>query len=421
VTGLPTARGWSVAVLAVTALGLGAAWRYPGLAAAGAALALLLVASLGSVARPGRLGVRRVVAPLQVPRFGDCTATLTVTHTGGWLPALVDGVEPVGDSSVAVAAAWLRPGERVERDYRVPTGRRGKLRVGPLRLRRYGLAGLAARTELAGGGVSVRVLPRVLPVRAIPPGVRRGHASADERVAHGGTDLIGLREYLPGDDLRRLHWGTTARTGKLMVREDADPSHAHLAVVLDDRAGSYRTAGEDAAGEDPGAGPGVRFEEAVDAAASLAGAASGTGHPVKLRSMSARLDVEVSGGPGPGHGRGRPAPELLAALAEVTLAEVTLAEPARDAGTGVTPPVPAAPRDLDVLVLISGGGADLTALVLEAGRAAVGVVLVIDPEPAAPVRASGSVLVLSAPSAELLLGHWDGTVAGSGRQGVAGR
>jgi uncharacterized protein (DUF58 family) len=387
----PTGRGWAAAVLVVLALGLAATWRYPGLAAAGLALAVLFAASIGSLLRPGHLAAHRTVDLLYVPRLEPCTATLTVSHTGRWRPVLVDGVEPVGAWSVAVPAAWLRPGSRLERVYPVPTGRRGRLQVGPVRLRRYGLAGLAARTGPTGDAVTVRVLPRMLPVRAVPPGTRRGHVSGDERVAHGGTDLVGLREYLPGDDLRRLHWATSARTGTLMVREDADPSQAHLAVVLDDRMESYRL---------PGADPEALFEEAVDAAASLAGAASAAGHPVSLRSVTRRIDLEVPGGNG-GQATGRPAPELLAALADVALQD-SPTDAAGAAGPGA-----------DVLALVTGSGADLNALVVEASRAVVGVVLAVDPEPVAPVRAGDPVMVLAGARADLLVRRWDETVAGA--------
>jgi uncharacterized protein (DUF58 family) len=386
-----TGRGWSAAVLAVVALGLAAAWRYPGLAAAGAALVVLLAVSIASAAGRSRLTADRVLAPSQVARLGDCSATLVVINTGRRLPVLVDGEEPVGVDLIPLPAAWLRPGRWSEVGYRVPTERRGTLPVGPLRLRRYGVAGLAARTERAGGEVSVRVLPRVLPVRTVPPGARRGHVSGDERVAQGGTDLVSLREYLPGDDLRRLHWATTARTGTLMVREDADPSQAHVTVVLDDRPEGYRF---------PGVDPAVLFEEAVDAAASLAAAASAAGHPVRLRSLSSRLDMAVSGGTG----TGRPDPELLTALADVAL---------RD-GDGAEPFAPLPARDLDLLVLLGGGACDVARLVLEASQAVVGVVMAVDPEPAEPVRTSGSVLLLSAPRAELLLRSWERTVAGAG-------
>jgi uncharacterized protein (DUF58 family) len=386
-----TERGGWVAVLAGLTLVPAVWWRYPGLVAVGAGLGALVLLALASAAVPGRMSARREIEPLQVPRYGRCVASLAIVHHGRWWAATVDGAEPVGDGSVPITTTWLRPGRQVRFDYDVPTQRRGRLRVGPVRLRRRGLAGLAARTSHVGGTAEVRVLPRVLPVRSVPPGARRGHIGADERVAHGGTDLVGLREYLPGDDLRRLHWATSARTGTLMVRDDADPSLAHLAVVLDDREASYRLAAVD---------PRDAFEEAVDTAASLAGAASAAGHPVRLRSVSGRLDVEL---PGATAGAGRPAPELLAALADVALADSGPAE------------ITYQPGDLDVLALVTGTAAEVTALVLEASRAIVGVVLVVDPHPPARVQPSESVLVLRAPRAEDLLRSWDDTVAGGGR------
>jgi uncharacterized protein (DUF58 family) len=259
-------------------------------------------------------------------------------------------------------------------EYRIPTARRGVLQVGPLLLRRRGLAGLAESRSVAGGTVPVRVVPRVLPVRGLPSGVRRGHVGADERVERGGTDLVGLREYVRGDDLRRLHWATSARTGTLMVREDADPARPHLAVILDDRASAY---------PDPDG-----FEDAVELAASLITAATSAGHPVRLLATSGSVDLEDSAG------------DLLsAALAELRL------------GSGDAPAsVPV--RDLDVVAVISGPAAALPPLLLEAGRASVGVVLVVDPDPAAaPVSALGTVLVLRAPTVEHLITTWDTVVA----------
>ena len=80
------------------------------------------------------------------------------------------------------------------------------------------------------------MLPRRIPVLdAGGTGARRRRR---QRLELGGTDLVGLHEYTMGDDLRRLHWATSARTGTLMVREDADPAEPHVCVLLDDRAAS---------------------------------------------------------------------------------------------------------------------------------------------------------------------------------------
>jgi uncharacterized protein (DUF58 family) len=387
-----TQRGVWVLVLATVLLGLGGWWRYPGLLAIGSALVLVTTLDAAVVALGGGLSPRRRIEPLEVPRYGSCTGQLTVVHGGRWFAVVADGAEPVADAVVPVPVGWLRPGQQIEVEYAVPTQRRGRLRVGPLRLRRYGSAGLTAATELAGTTVDVRVLPRVLPVQAIPPGAVRGHVGADERVAHGGTDIVGLREYVDGDDLRRVHWATSARTGTLMVREDADPARPHLAVLLDDRAASY--AGGDTQAY---AGDGTEaFEYAVEVAASLAWAGALAGSPVRVRgcagSLDVALDTAVAGG--------APGPELLSALADVSLVD-------EDGGVATVAPA----GDPDVLVVVTGPAADTSALALTAGRAQTGVVLAVSAT--ASVTAAGPVALLRGPKAEDLLSAWDRVVGGS--------
>jgi uncharacterized protein (DUF58 family) len=392
-----TERGWLVAGLADVAAGLGLWLRYPGLTAAATAFAVLVVFDLAAVSLIRSVRVRRTVVPLQVPRYARCDGSLTIVHSGQILPVSLDGAEPVGEGSVPIVGAWLRPRRPVEIGYTVPSHTRGLFHVGPTRLRLLGPAGLVQRREAAGGPVvSVRVLPRVLPVQAVPTGARRGHVTGDERAARGGTDLVGLHEYVPGDDLRRLHWASSARTGTLMVREDADPSRAELAVMLDDRADSYGAPAIPAIPAIPATA--AAFEDAVDVAAALVAAASAAGHPIRLRTVSGSVDLAD---PGALVATGRPAPELLAALADVTLVGSS------PASSGVL-----GPGDPDVLAFISGTAADRAGLVLEAGRAVAGVVLLVDPGPAAPAHVSGSVMVLSGWRAEDLLSLWDRIVVG---------
>jgi uncharacterized protein (DUF58 family) len=279
-------------------------------------------------------------------------------------------VDLVAGSSMSVDVPLLKPGVVEAVDYAIPTERRGVFDVGPLTLQRKGLAGLAQARTVLGEVVQVRVVPRVLPVRGLPSGARRGQVGADERVERGGTDLVGLREYVPGDDLRRLHWATSARTGTLMIREDADPARPHLAVLLDDSSSSY--------GEEQ------RFEEAVEVAASLVTSALEQGHPVRLLTSSGGTDLEETQDSAP----------ILAALADLELQETD--------GRSTVPV-----RDLDVVAVISG--TTVPALVLEAGRAAFGTVLVVEEK--RPVGAAGSVLVISGEKAEDLVDSWNAVVA----------
>jgi uncharacterized protein (DUF58 family) len=380
----PTARGAGAAVLGAALLAAGVAWRYPGVLGLGSAL--LAVAVLGFLTVLGRapVSVRRSVWPLEVTRFEPCRATLRIRRSPGLLPGGLEAVEHVAGKPVPVRMPRLRRGGTAEVEYPVPTERRGVLAIGPLDLRRRAIAGLAESRAALGGTVQVRVLPRILPVHGMPSGVRRGHIGTDERVQYGGTDLIGLREYVPGDDLRRLHWATSARTGTLMVREDADPSLAHLTVLLDDRAASY---------------PGADMEEAVEVAASLAIAAANSDHGVRLLTVCGQLDVAHLAMPGvPG---GLSARSLVSGLAEV-VAKETDREPE---------PVPLSA--LDIVVVVTGATAGLGPLATEAGRAAVGMVAVVDPQPQAPpVAATGSVTVLRGPTSERLLRLWESVVAG---------
>lgn len=378
-----TARGVGALVLGVLLAGLGLWWRYPGPVGLGAALVVLVAAGVGMVARPAPVRAARAVRPRTVHRLGECTGTLELTSTARRFPLRLDAVDSVGGERVVVDVPLLGPGEATSVGYPIPTARRGVLVVGPLSLRRTGLAGLAESRAELGDAVEVRVVPRVLPVRGLPSGARRGHVGADERVERGGTDLVGLREYVPGDDLRRLHWATSARTGTLMVREDADPARPHLAVLVDDRAGSH----PDVDG----------FEDVVELAASLLTAAVAGGHPVRLLSASGGIDLDVPAGAA-GLGGGD-ADLLLAALADLQLSP------------GEAAPLSVPARDLDVVAVLSGPGADQAPLLLEAGRASVGVIMVVDPTLDTPqTSAVGTALILRAPTAEALIATWDTVV-----------
>lgn len=378
-----TARGVTVLLSGVPLAAAGLWWRYPGLAGLGLAMVGLATAAAVSVSTQAPVVPKRTVRPRTVQRLGACTGTLELVGTSKRLPVLLDATDEVAGAPVPIDIPLLGPGEQVEVEYRIPTERRGVLRVGPLTLRRRGLAGLAVARTFAGEIVEVRVVPRVLPVRGLPGGVQRGHVGADERVESGGTDLVGLREYVPGDDLRRLHWATSARTGTLMIREDADPARPHLAVVLDDQSGGYRDAGD--------------FEDAVEVAASLVTVAMQEGHPVRLLTSSGAVDLEVPAG----------ASDIGGADASLVLAALADLRTVGTAGESGAVSI----RDLDVVAVVCGADADLPPLLLEAGRASVGVVLVLDGDGVNPVSAVGSVLVLRAADAEGLLSGWNTVVA----------
>jgi uncharacterized protein (DUF58 family) len=155
----------------------------------------------------------------------------------------------------------LRPERAVEVDYTVRAPVRGKYRLGPLSVKLTDPFGLC---DVARSFIAADTLVAT-PVVEILPEVRLGGASAGtgesrtRTLATAGEDDAATREYRQGDDLRRIHWRSTARLGELMVRREEQPWQSRAAVLLDCRAFVHR-----------GDGPSSSFEWAVSATASIA-------------------------------------------------------------------------------------------------------------------------------------------------------
>ncbi|HNW93044.1 MAG TPA: DUF58 domain-containing protein [bacterium] len=204
-----------------------------------AALYALAAVLLWPGARP------RVAAELLLPRraVAGRPAPVSVRLRGRmWLPRLAVVVEPLLPETLLPALqprAWqlrlLPPrGERsMTAELRPP--RRGVFPVAGVRLLQYGFAGMAARTATAGGEQELIVHPRAideLPVRDLLAG--RLTALGQRYIpARSGEEFHALREYRPGDPLRRIHWRTTARTGELMVVVAETPALEAPEVWLD--------------------------------------------------------------------------------------------------------------------------------------------------------------------------------------------
>lgn len=89
----------------------------------------------------------------------------------------------------------------------------------------------------------------------------------------GGIAFHTLREYVYGDDLRLIHWRSSARAGKLMVRHNVDTNQPRVLVLLETRPDAYAPSGDD-------------FEQAVSAAASIASGSVSRHFPVQVRTTS---------------------------------------------------------------------------------------------------------------------------------------
>lgn len=388
----PTPRGAGLTLVGLVALGLGLLARYPGLVALGVAALGLVAAAVVALLAPAPLDVTHRLLARSTPRRGGVTAHLGLRNASRWLPLVVTGVERVAGRDLALAPRRLVPGESGDVRVPVPTERRGLVTVGPFVLERRAPADLVRSRDTLGGSSTLRVTPRLLPVDGPPPGRRRGHAGGSARVERGGTDLVGLREYVSGDDLRRVHWASSARVGVPMVRDDADPAEPHLTVLLDDRAVAY-----------VGGPAGDGFEEAVDVAASLVRACADRGVPARCATVSGSVDLDVPAGL-----PGSEGPSQAAAHSLDVLTFVRPTGPADDGAAPAAVSLPAgAPTAVDVLAVVTGRRAAVAPLLLAGQGAAAVVVLVVDPAPERVLDAAGTATVVRGPRAEDLLRGWD--------------
>lgn len=268
-----TATGQAVAVAAVLLLVAGWALGYDELVVWGVACGLALGVALVVLVRSVPLEVRREVEPGRVHRGDVALGQLRITNRGRRATGALAAAEPVGGESVTVQLPRLRAGATATATYRLPTGRRAVLTVGPLTVGREDTLGLLRTTSTAGTAETLVVHPKVYRLSAGPIGrFRPTEGPTSDVMPRGSVTFHALREYVVGDDLRHLHWPSSAHTGTLMVRQHVDTSEPRTTLVVDTCRHRYARA--------------ELFEEAMDAAASLVAAAGTGGHFLQLATTS---------------------------------------------------------------------------------------------------------------------------------------
>ncbi|GIJ23877.1 DUF58 domain-containing protein [Micromonospora lutea] len=286
-----TARGIGLLGAAVLLLGAGFRFGYPELTLLGAAAGTAVAVALVAAARRPRLVVSRQADPDRVARGEPAAMTLTVRNAGRVRAVSMVATDRCGDLVVPVPVLRLRAGADTTVSYAVPTSRRGVVPVGPLRVTRRDPLGLVVLARSYGDVVPVWVHPRVHPLRAVPTGAGRSLDGRVDAVPHGSITFDSLREYVVGDELRRVHWRTSARVGELMVRENVDTSLPRIVVLVDNRSVAHPELVR---------GVAESFEAACEAAASVVAAAVREDLPVVLLFVAAEDTSAESIGTGPG-------------------------------------------------------------------------------------------------------------------------
>jgi len=232
-------------------------------------VALTVLSVLIVLLSHARLRVERTVNPSRV--FVDESAKVELrVHNASWRTSPVVRLsDPVaGTIGATLSVAPLRPRHDAVAAYRLPSERRGHIQIGPMRMERRDPFGLATRRSTIAGTTDVLVYPRwqVLDFPDRWNGAGPLSQLMRRRMLARNTDEFhSLRNYAPGDDLRRVHWKQSARSEDLKIKETDPTAVQRLAVLLDIDSGRY----------DPTA-----FEEAVSAAASFVLSADRAGFKV---------------------------------------------------------------------------------------------------------------------------------------------
>ncbi|MPY54898.1 DUF58 domain-containing protein [Streptomyces acidicola] len=210
-----------------------------------------------------RVAGSRRLAPSRVPAGSEARVHLrmdNISRLPTGLLMLQDRVPYVLGPRPRFVLDRVEAGGRREVSYRVRSDLRGRYPLGPLQLRLSDPFGMCELTRSFSAYDTLTVIPRVEP---LPPvrlsGEAKGYGDGRQRsLALAGEDDVIPRGYRHGDDLRRVHWRSTARYGELMVRREEQPQRARCSVLLDTRGLAFE-----------GAGPDSAFEWAVSGTASV--------------------------------------------------------------------------------------------------------------------------------------------------------
>ena len=157
---------------------------------------------------------------------------------------------PVGSAVHRYGISSLAPGATHEESFTIRTERRGVIPVGPAMTRRGDPIGLFSRDMVWTPVREVLVRPHLVPMESLGAGLLRDlEGVSTDAVSQSDLAFHALREYVPGDDLRHIHWRSSAKvmasTGEssLLVRQYLDTRRSHATIVVDDRLAVGRPGG----------------------------------------------------------------------------------------------------------------------------------------------------------------------------------
>ena len=383
--------GWAILALGVLCWYIGVRFGWVELLVVAAASGVLVLACLALTIGRVHVDIHSEVDPRRVTVGDPATGRIVVRNLARTplLPLLVE--LPVGVTAARFVMPPMRAGAEHEELFVVPTHRRGVIAVGPARTVRGDPLGVLRRTVEFSQVQELFVHPRTSHLESLGAGLLRdleGTVTED----HSMSDLAfhALREYQPGDDRRYIHWRSSAKAGRLLVRQFLDTRRSHVTVLVDTDPRSY-TGGEDILDEWTG-----EHTEPLVAAHSAPEipdleTAISVGASIVLRVMRDEQDTTIVCG---SHDISRSTPQL-------TLDVLARVEPAPADLTALALRAVDLAGDTSILFVVTGPHrpfVELQRAGAQFGPEVRNVIVVVDPDATAGIKRGGGLTILTVTS-----------------------
>ena len=278
--GAVTTTGWAVITLVIVGLALAVAFQWvEALACALAGVVALVLAAMRVAWRPPH------VVSIRVPNeriVAGQTAVGEISVRNERARSARSGIIelPIGTGTGEFVVPPLGAHETWDEMFLISSRHRGLINVGPARAVRSDALGLLRRVRMWDEPVLLHVHPRTVRVPFDATGFQLDvEGVATGKLSSSDVSFHALRDYEPGDDRRAVHWQSTARLGKLIVRQYEETHRSHHVIVLD--------TSRDAWDHDT-------FETAVSVAGSLGLANLRESRPVSLSTTEGWLPSGVA-------------------------------------------------------------------------------------------------------------------------------
>ncbi len=249
--------GWMIALLGVVLAVAGVVLGWAEFTTAAAAIGVAFVLAAAFLVGRSTYAVTIELSPKRVVVGGKARGRIVVANSGGrsLLPSRLE--LPVGAGLAEFGIPALKPAAEHDEFFAVPTNRRAVIVAGPAVSVRGDQLGLFRRTVRWTDPVDLFVHPLTVPLSPSAAGlVRDLEGQVTKKITNNDISFHALRDYVPGDDRRYIHWRSSARTGQLMVRQFEETRRSQVTMLVSENVADYASENE--------------FELAVSIAASIA-------------------------------------------------------------------------------------------------------------------------------------------------------